>query len=53
MEYYLFGYFLQYLFAGVGMWQMIAGSGLLGVIILLLVISSDIMFHNNKSKIAN
>ncbi len=43
MDSLLFGHILQYILAGVGVWQLVAGSLLYGAIILMIVIASDII----------
>lgn len=47
MESFIIGYLLQYLLAGVGIWQLVTGSLLYGAIILLIVVASDIIIQKN------
>lgn len=41
MESFIVGHVVQYILAGVGVWQLVTGSLLYGAIILLVVVASD------------
>lgn len=45
MSYFIVVYIVQYLLAGVGLWQLITGTMLYGIMLLLLVVASDFVIE--------
>ncbi len=50
MESLIIGHILQYLLAGVGMWQMVTGAVLQGIVILLIAIVLESVFKKSTNR---